>query len=140
MSSATLPPADGRSYQTSITADPYHWPSMHSTMPMVYWSGPVHPGGVTSGQRLGGSFFENVSARPPLTKSTSVSVVVMGQLARSGGLSLRVTRLMSSSVGPPGHGRLDPPELLPRELPLLLPLLPLLPPLEPPEELPLDEL
>src|ERR1019366_2647911 len=52
MSDGTLPPADGRSYQTSTTADPYQWPPMHSTMPIVYWSGPPHPGGVTSGQRV----------------------------------------------------------------------------------------
>ena len=38
---ATFPPAAGRPYQTSITADPYHFPPMHSTMPMVYWSGPI---------------------------------------------------------------------------------------------------
>jgi hypothetical protein len=52
-----------------------------------------------------------------------------------------VTRFISSSVGPPGHGGppLELPELLPEELPLLLPLLDELPLLEP-LELPLDEL
>src|SRR5437762_5029132 len=58
---------------------------MFSTMPSVYWSGPLKPGGMTSGQRPGPACFENSTWTPFDRMSTTLIAVVTGQRARSRG-------------------------------------------------------
>src|SRR5215208_2110045 len=59
-------------------------------MPRQYCSGPAQPGGNTSGQRPGPSFFENSTrmpdtSSPPPLNSSSVIRVVSGQSTIPGG-------------------------------------------------------
>src|SRR5262245_63845986 len=76
---------------------------MFRHMPSVYCSGPDQPGGVTSGQRPGPSFFENCTAMPLDRMLSSVIVVVIGQLARSRG-ELRITACPMSMPSGPNDG------------------------------------
>src|SRR5712691_437623 len=80
---------------------------MLSTIPSVYWSGPLQPGGVWSGQRPGPSRFENSTWTPFDRKSIRVMLVVTGQRARSLGEFRMVADarlIMSAATGVPGLG------------------------------------
>ena len=79
------PPWRPRPYQYSTPPDVYQRPLMFSTIHSVYWIGPSQPGGVTSGQRQGPSFFEKSTNAPSLRRSSVVMSVVTGQLATSAG-------------------------------------------------------
>src|SRR5262245_40641701 len=85
--------------------DAYHRPLMFRTIHSVYCIGPSHPGGVTSGQRPGPSFFVKSTRTPPWPRSSSVIVAVAGQFATSAGEFMIVARprLMASfGAGPVG--------------------------------------
>ena len=62
-----------------MTAEQYHCPLMLRHMPSVYSSGPVNPGGMTSGQRPGPSRFEKSTSTPSDARLMLVIWVVIGQ-------------------------------------------------------------
>src|SRR5438046_5507153 len=80
---------------------------MFITMPSVYWSPPSQPGGTTSGQRPGPSFFEKSTAIPPAVIVTDRIAEVIGQLATFAG-ELRIVAfdsgIMSLACGGFGVG------------------------------------
>src|SRR5438093_11523997 len=76
---------------------------MFSTMPSVYCSGPSQPGGTTSGQRPGPSFFEKSIAMPLDVMLTARIAEVIGQLARFSG-ELRMSALESGIMSAAGVG------------------------------------
>src|SRR2546425_339843 len=88
-----------------MNPDVYHCPPMFTTAQTVYWSGPSHPGGTTSGQLC---FVVNSRFSPDEgDMSSRVIVPVAGQLAMSGGeLYTRAEpRLIASfGAGPLGPG------------------------------------
>src|ERR1700693_6192293 len=81
--------------------DVSHWPLMFTTAQTVYWSGPSHPGGTTSGQLC---LVVNSTFSPDEDDiSRRVIVAVAGQLAMSGGelYTRAVPRLIASfGAGP----------------------------------------
>src|SRR5262249_5330635 len=87
-----------------MVAEQYQWPLTFRHMPSVYCSGPSHPGGRTSGQRPGPSFFQNSTWTPAAFMSSSVMVVVIGQLARSNGEFNSVESVRSKAAGGGGGG------------------------------------
>src|SRR5437899_1749228 len=76
---------------------------MFSTMPSVYCSGPSQPGGTTSGQRPGPSFFEKSTAMPLDVICTARIAEVIGQLASVAG-ELRMIALESGIMSAAGAG------------------------------------
>src|SRR5215469_7988652 len=88
-----------------MTAEQYHWLVMFRHMPSVYSSGPVKPGGTTSGQRPGPSRFEKSASTPADVMLRFVMVVVIGQFCKPTG-ELSTIELVSVSfwfgIGVPG--------------------------------------
>src|SRR5579863_9300778 len=86
-------------FQNSITAEQYHCPLMFRHMPSVYSSGPLKPGGMTSGQRPGPSRFEKRTSTPFGVRFRLVICVVIGQFWSPTG-ELSTIALVSVSFWP----------------------------------------
>src|SRR5581483_8794712 len=88
-----------------MNPDVYQRPLMLTTAHTVYWSGPSHPGGTTSGQLC---FVVNSNDRPEAPDIDRLVIrPVAGQFAMSGGelYTAAVARLMASpGAGPPTGG------------------------------------
>src|SRR5262249_55114088 len=87
---------------------------MFMAIQRVYCSGPLQPGGSTSGQRPGPCFLETWTATPSLRNDREVMDVVTGQLATLLGdeCTTAVPRLNASgATGPTGPPPPPPPPL-----------------------------
>src|SRR5207249_8718461 len=76
-------PVLGRPRHIWMNPDVFQRPPTFTTAHTVYWSGPLNPGGITSGQRFEWLNSNESPAEPDIL--SRVIVAVGGQLAMSGG-------------------------------------------------------
>src|SRR5689334_12269508 len=95
------PPLAASPFQNSIGPQVCHVPPRFIAIHSVYCSGPLHPGGVTSGHRPGPDFLVNSTATPSLRIDSDVIVAVAGHAAAFGDEWITAAERLNASTPPP---------------------------------------